>query len=46
MHIRAFSVSQQTNTMQLVSMRMRASDIHVCQAEVEVRGHAQRSKSL
>ena len=46
MHIRAFLVSQQPNTMQLVSMRMRTGDIDVRQTEVEMRRHAQRSKRL
>jgi hypothetical protein len=45
-HIGALLVAQQANAMQLISVRMRASDIHVCQAEVEVRRHAQCSQRL
>ena len=46
MHVGALLVGQQSDAMQLISVRMRASDIHVCQAEVEVRRHAQCSQRL
>ena len=46
MHVGALLVGQQTNAMQLVSVRMRACDVHVRQAEVEVRRHAQCSQRL
>ena len=45
-HVGALLVGQQTDTVQLISVRMRARDIHVRQAEVEVRRHAQGSKRL
>ena len=45
-HVRAFLVGQQANTMQLISVGMRARDIHVGQTEVEVRRDAQRSQCL
>ena len=45
-HVRAFLVGQQANAMQLIGVRMRASDIHVGQTEVEVRRHAQCSQCL
>ncbi|EFF80142.1 hypothetical protein HMPREF0970_00927 [Schaalia odontolytica F0309] len=45
-HIGALLVAQQANAMQLISVRVRASDIHVCQSEVEVRRHAQCSQRL
>ena len=46
MHVGALLVGQQSNAMQLVSMRMRARDVHVRQAEVEVRRHAQCRQRL
>ena len=46
MHVGALLVGQQPNAMQLISVRVRASDIHVRQAEVEVRRHAQCSQRL
>ena len=45
-HVGALLVGQQTDTVKLISVRMRARDIHVRQAEVEVRRHAQGSKRL
>ena len=45
-HVGALLVGQQTNTMQLISVRVRARDVHVGQPEVEVRRHAQRSQCL
>ena len=46
MHGGALLVGQQSDAMQLISVRMRARDVHVRQAEVEVRRHAQCSQRL
>ena len=45
-HVGAFLVAQQANTMQLISVRMRTGDIHVGQPEVEVCRHTQCSQRL
>ena len=45
-HVGAFLIGQQADTMQLISVRVRSGDVYVGQAEVEVRRHAQRRQSL
>jgi len=45
-HVGALLVGQQSDAMQLISVRMRARDVHMRQAKVEVRRHAQCSQCL